>query len=47
VIFKNNKPKYILADIEQYIELTEDEKIEIVAKRILSKHINAFKNLAK
>ncbi|MGI6594956.1 MAG: type II toxin-antitoxin system Phd/YefM family antitoxin [Christensenellales bacterium] len=46
LIFKNNKPKYILVDFEQHIELTDDEKNEIVAKRILAKHIQAFKNLA-
>lgn len=49
LIIKNNKPKYLLVDInnENYIELTDDEKIEIVAKRVLKKHIEAFKELAK
>jgi len=47
LIFKNNKPKYILMDIDQYFELSDDEKIEIVAKRILNRHIEAFKELAK
>ncbi len=49
IIFKNNKPKYILLDMKdnEYLDLTEDEIIEIVAKRILKKHINAFKELAK
>ena len=47
LIFKNNKPKYILMDIDQYFELSDDEKIEIVAKRILNRHIDAFKALAK
>lgn len=49
VIIKNNKPKYLLIDINggSYIELTQDEKIEILAKRILNKHILAFKELAK
>ena len=37
VIFKNNKPKYILLDIESnpIIEMTDDEKIDFVAARIL------------
>ena len=49
VIVKNNKPKYLLIDVNggSYIELTDDEKIEILAKRILNKHILAFKELAK
>ena len=49
VIMKNNKPKYLLVDLENenYFELSEDEKIEIVAKRILNRHIEAFKELAK
>lgn len=49
IIMKNNKPKYLLVDLtnDNYIELSEDEKIEVIAKRILSKHIAAFKELAK
>ena len=50
VIFKNNKPKYLVVDIddnERMLDLTDDEKIEIVAKRILKKYIGAFKELAK
>lgn len=49
VIFKNNKPKYILIDINQnpQIEMSDDEKIEFVGKKILKEHINAFKELAK
>lgn len=49
VIFKNNKPKYLLVDVEKsaYLDLTEDEKIDIVAKRILSQYRTAFEELAK
>ena len=49
VIVKNNKPKYVLIDVNSgsYIELTDEEKIEIIAKRMLNKHIVAFKELAK
>ena len=28
LIMKNNKPKYILIDINNYLELSDDEKIE-------------------
>ncbi len=49
VIFKNNKPKYVLLDIESnpIIEMTEDEKIDFVAARILKKYRPAFEELAK
>jgi antitoxin Phd len=48
VIFKNNSPRYLLVDInkETYLELTPDEKIDIVAKRILNKYRRAFEVLA-
>lgn len=48
-IFKNNKPKYRLVDIEQEssIEMSDDEKIDFVAARILSKYRAAFEELAK
>ena len=50
VVFKNNKPKYLVINMEnsdRLLDLTEDEKIDIVAKRILNKYIRAFKELAK
>ena len=50
VVFKNNRPKYLVVNMEnndRLFDLTEDEKIEIVAKRILKKHLGAFKELAK
>ena len=49
VIFKNNRPKYMLIDLSEntMLELTDDEKIDIVAKRILNKYREAFKELAK
>lgn len=48
-IFKNNKPKYKLIDIEQdaTIEMTDDEKIDFVAARILKQYRRAFEELAK
>lgn len=49
VIFKNNRPKYIVIDIENspVLELTDDEKIDIVAARILKRFKPAFEELAK
>ena len=48
-IFKNNKPKYKLIDIENdtAIEMTDDEKIDFVAARILKLYKKAFEELAK
>ncbi len=49
VIFKNNKPKYMIVSWEdsQALALTDDEKIDVVAKRVLTKHRKAFEELAK
>lgn len=49
VVFKNNKPKYMLINLENnpLIYLTDDEKIDVVAKRVLEKHRKAFEELAK
>ena len=50
VVFKNNKPKYLVVNMEnsdRILDLTEDEKIDIVTRRILNKYIGAFKELAK
>ncbi len=49
IIFKNNRPKYKLVDLEQDddLELTDDEKIDIVAKRLLVEYRPAFLELAK
>ena len=48
-IFKNNKPKYKLTDIEgdATIEMTDDEKIDFVAARVLREYRRAFEELAK
>lgn len=49
VIFKNNKPKYMLVDLDvsPMIDMTDDEKIDVVAARILKKYKPAFMELAK
>ena len=48
-IFKRNKPKYMLADLDinPVIDMTDDEKIDFVARRILNKYRSAFEKLAK
>ena len=49
VVFKNNRPKFLLIDLdkEPQIEMTKDEKIDFVAARILREHRAAFEELAK
>ena len=49
VIFKNNKPVYVMLNLQAHpmIELSDDEKVEVVAKRILEKHRKAFEVLAE
>ena len=49
VVFKNNRPKLLVIDLdtEPQIERTEDEKIQFVAERILREHRAAFEELAK
>ena len=50
VILKDNKPKYLLIDLEQealIYDLTEEEKLEIASKRIMKQHKPAFEELSK
>lgn len=52
VILKNNVPKYVIIEYnelkkEDVIKEAKDETVEEVSKRILSKHIRAFEELAK
>lgn len=50
VILKDHKPKYLLIDLDQetlIYDLTEEEKQEIAAKRIMKQHKPAFEELAK
>ncbi|MBR6825824.1 MAG: type II toxin-antitoxin system Phd/YefM family antitoxin [Oscillospiraceae bacterium] len=49
IIFKNNRPKYMVVDLENspILDLTDDEKIDIVAARILKRFKPAFEELAK
>ncbi len=49
IIFKNNKPKYKLVELssDDEIEMTDDEKIDFVAARVLREYREAFEELAK
>lgn len=49
IIVKDNKPRYMLVDLAQnpILDLTEEEKMDIIAKRILEQHREAFEELAK
>ena len=49
VIFKNNKPKFLLIDVDSnsYFDINDDEKIDVAAKRIMNRFKPAFKELAK
>ena len=49
VIFQNNRPKYLLVDVEAtpYFDMTDDEKIDIIAARVLKRFKPAFEELAK
>ena len=49
VIFKNNQPKYVVLDVHSgdYFELTDDEKIDLAAKRVMAKCKPALIELAK
>ena len=49
LVFKNNRPKYKLTnlEVEPDLELTDDEKIDVVARRIMKRFKPAFLELAK
>lgn len=49
IIYRRNKPCYALVNLEEnpQIEMTDEEKILFVGRRILKQHISAFKELAK
>lgn len=49
LLFKDNRPKYKLVnlDVETELELTDDEKIDIVARRVMERFKPAFLELAK
>ena len=49
VILKNNTPRYVLMDYSLLSQdiTADDEDVDAVATRLLSKHIKAFEELAR
>lgn len=49
IIMKNNKPKYVLLDFDQFNReaFSDNEKLDAIADRVLSENITAFRELAK
>lgn len=52
VILKNNKPRYIVVDFEEYDELqavraARKQKVEATADRLIAENLEAFQELAK
>ena len=49
ILLKNNRPSYMLISLRENpeFELSDDEKIDIVARRVLERHRKAFEELAK
>ena len=49
IIFKDGKPKYVMIALDSEItfEMTDEEKIDFVAARILKRYRHAFEKLAK
>ena len=49
LLLKNNRPSYMLISLHDNpeFELTDDEKIDVIARRVLERHRKAFEELAK
>ena len=49
VILKNNAPRYVLLDFSllKQDDVANDTDVDVIASRILKKHIKAFEELAK
>ena len=49
ILLKNNRPSYMLISLRENpeLELTDDEKVDVVARRVLERHRKAFEELAK
>lgn len=49
VILKNNTPRYVVIEYSEFekIENSQNEHVEAVAKKVLMKNLDAFKELAK
>ena len=46
IILKNNKPEYIVSKFNDFV-MSENDYVELVARRILSEHKHVFEELAK
>ena len=48
-VFRNNRPKLLVFDLdtEPQVDISEDEKFQVVTQRILREHKAAFEELAK
>ena len=48
VIMKNNKPKYVVLDFEEFTKeaVSEEQTLDRTADKILEENIEAFKELA-
>lgn len=48
IITQDNKPKYVLINIEEnpLLDLTHEEQVDIVSNRIFKKYNKAFETLA-
>lgn len=49
IVFKNNKPRFKIVKVgfDDELALSDDEKIDVVAKRVLKRFLPAFTELAK
>ena len=48
VIFKNNRPAYVLYKMEDRpMELSDDERLTVAEARVMKKYRKAFEELAK
>jgi len=47
LILKNNKPKYVLINIENggYIDLNDYERLDVLSRRLINKHLIIYKEL--
>ena len=48
VVLKNNRPRYVIYSYDSKpMMLTDEEAIMVAGRRVLNRHLNAFKELAK
>ncbi len=48
IILKNNKPKYVVSKFdEDKAPMSEDDMIDLIARRIMNEHRHAFEELSK